>query len=189
MRKTLYLLIAGILSVIRLSAQLSTTDPNTGTFVTMNGIAIVNIVYNDSAYKAISNDLHIDVNYDNAEIMLTVDPHTFHTTNDTLNAMWKRMPLDNLWTYTGKLNVPYINTEDNDPEPVATEGDFTTPTQRIHLVGRGDLHCVNDASIKCIVTLTFHMDLSRQLLDIAGLWGMKESITVSIKQATLEKVK
>ena len=189
MQKSLFILLAAVFSATTLNAQLSTSEPNTGSFVTMNGIAIVNIVYNDSAYKAVSNDLHIQVNYDNAEIMLTLDPHSFRTTNDSLNAIWKRLVFDNLWTYIGKLNIPYINTEDNDPEPVATEGELTTSTQKYHLVGRGDLHCVNDASIKCVVTLNFHMKLPRQQLDAAGLVGVKEDFTISIKQAILEKVK
>jgi hypothetical protein len=77
-------------------------------YQTREGIVEVIGSYRDSIVIANSDHLFVLLNYQNAEIGLSLDLATLRTETDSLNVTLINSPLKLI--ILGKLNIPYLNT-------------------------------------------------------------------------------
>ena len=116
-------------------------------------------LYGEAKIIANSNYLFALVNYETAEIELTINPVTLRTT-DSLNVKLINSSIGPVML-KGKLNIPYVNTLSHPDHKLNFEAD-------LHLNGivksmyiTGELkHIASSGIISCLLTLNFKLSLS-----------------------------
>lgn len=142
-------------------------------------------LYKDTMTSASSRQLFALINYETAEIELTLNPVTLRTTTDSLNVKLINSSVG-LIMLKGKLNIPYVNTLSHPDHKLNFEAE-------LHLNGivklmyvTGELkHIANNGIISCLLTLNFKLGLSDFKIVLPQGWN--NEITIQIAQAVLKK--
>lgn len=141
--------------------------------------------YRDSIIIANSNHLFVLINYETAEIGLTLNPATLRTSTDSLNVKLINSSIK-LVILKGKLNIPYVKTLEHPDYKLNFEAE-------LHLNGmvktayvNGLLkHIASNETISCLLTLNFKLRLSDFEIVLPGGWN--NEITIQIFQTVLKK--
>jgi hypothetical protein len=142
-------------------------------------------LYRDTKIIANSNQLFALINYETAEIELTLNPATLRTTTDSLNLKLINSSIGPV-ILKGKLNIPYVNTLDHPTHKLNFEAE-------LHLNGvvkamyiNGELkHIASNGAISCLLTLNFKLGLNDFGIILPEGWN--NEVTIQISQAVLKR--
>ncbi|PKH66355.1 hypothetical protein CXF59_10355 [Flavobacterium sp. ALD4] len=153
-------------------------------YQTREGMVEVIGSYRDSRVIATSDHLFIVINYQTAEIGLSLDPATLRTETDSLNVILINSPLMPV-ILEGKLNIPYVNTLQQPDQ----ELNFTALLHMNKIVktiyANGAIkHSTGNDNFSSLLTLNFKLRLSD--FGIVLLEGWSDEITIQIYQAMLK---
>ncbi len=142
-------------------------------------------VYNDTKVIANSNHLFALINYENAEIELSLNTASLRTTADSLNFKLLNSSAGAA-ILKGKLNIPYVNTLGHPTHALNFEAEFHLGTETKVMNITGELkHIANNGVISCLLTLNFKLGLSDFGIVVPDGWN--DEIKVQISQAVLKK--
>lgn len=142
-------------------------------------------LYMDAKIIANSNQLFALINYETAEIELTLNPAALRTTIDSLNVKILNSPIEPA-TLKGKLNIPYVNTLKHPDHKLNFEAELHLNGIAKLMYVTGELkHIASNGAISCLLTLNFKLGLSD--FEIVFPEGWNNEITIQIAQAVLKK--
>ena len=90
-------------------------------YTTQSGKILVNGKYNDENVAAISNHLHIKVNYDRSELYMHLEISTLVSGNDSLNRLLQKLAGADMH-FSGKMNINYVQTKSHSKQNFSTTG-------------------------------------------------------------------
>jgi hypothetical protein len=154
-------------------------------YQTREGIIEIIGSHRDSIIIASSNHLFVLINYETAEIELSLNPATLRTATDSLNATLLNSFLKPA-ILTGKLNIPYVNTLDNPDQKLNFRAELHMNKITKTIYANGALKRIaGNETFASLLTLNFKL----QLTDFGILFpeGWSDEITVQIYQAMLKK--
>ena len=93
-------------------------------YSTQSGKLLVSGMYNGAAIAAVSNHLHMQVNYDKAEMHMRLVIPTIMTDNDSLNMLLQKLAGSDAH-FTGKMNINYVQTKSHPKQKFLTNGTLT----------------------------------------------------------------
>ncbi len=155
------------------------------TYQTREGIIEVIGSYQDSIVIASSDYLTVLLDYQTADITITLDPKTLHSTIDSFDLIPPNSALNPV-TLKGKLNIPFVNTLQNPYQKL----NFTAALQMNKIVNtiyaNGLLqHIAGSDNFSSLLTLNFKFRLSDFRILLPEGWS--DEITIQIIQAMLKK--
>ena len=154
-------------------------------YQTREGIIEIIGSYGDSIISANSNHLFVLIDYETAEIGLTIDPATLHTETDSLNEILSGTSLKPI-ILSGKLNIPYVNTLQHPDQKLNFMAELEMNKMVNTIYADGVLkHIAGSDTLSSLLTLNFKLRLSD--FDIFLPEGYGDEITVRIVQAMLKK--
>jgi hypothetical protein len=141
--------------------------------------------YRDSIIIANSNRLFVLINYETAEIELTLNPATLRNTTDSLNVKLINSSIKPV-IMKGQLNIPYVETLQHPDHKLNFEAELhlNGKSKRIYVNGLL-IHIASNETISCLLTLNFKFRLSDFGIDLPEGWN--NEITIQIFQAVLKK--
>lgn len=153
-------------------------------YQTREGIIQVIGSYRDSVVIATSDHLFVLLNYQNAEIGLSLDLATLRTETDSLNVTLIKLPLKPI-LLEGKLNIPYVKTLQHPDQ----ELNFTAQLRLNKIVNtiyaNGALkHTTGTETFSSMLTINFKLRLSDFKIFVPEGWS--DEITIRIYQALLK---
>ncbi len=154
-------------------------------YSTREGSIEINVIVKDTAVNVLSSHLYASINYNTAEIILTVDPRTLLSKNDSLN-MLLAISGDPV-ILKGKLNIPYINTHKHAPQNLNFDAELYLNGIRKFVPVTGTLVHIADAQlVACDLSLKFKFLLSDFNVSDIPL-NIVDPISVEILQAILKR--
>ena len=90
-------------------------------YSTQSGKILVSGKYNGAMVAAVSNHLHMQVNYDRAEMQMRLVIPTIMTDNDSLNRLLQKLAGTEAY-FTGKMNINYVQTKSHPRQKFLTNG-------------------------------------------------------------------
>lgn len=175
--KTVWLATFVLLSSFSIKAQQK--------YQTREGAIAVIGSHMDSIVTASSNHLSVLINYETAEIGLSLDPTTLHTETDSLNVILINSSLKPV-ILKGKLNIPYVNTLEHPDQKL----NFTAQLSMNKIIKiiyvNGELkHVAGSEIFSSLLTLNFKLQLKDFQIVVPEGWS--DEITIQIYQAMLSK--
>ncbi|MFV8326914.1 hypothetical protein ACNQGH_13535 [Flavobacterium sp. ZS1P14] len=141
--------------------------------------------HKDSIIIANSNHLFVLINYETAEIGLTLNLTTLRTTTDSLNVKLIKSSIGPV-ILKGKLNIPYVKTLEHPDYKLNFEAELHLNGMVKTIYVNGLLkHIASNETISCLLTLNFKLRLSDFGIDLPEGWN--NEITIQIFQALLKK--
>jgi hypothetical protein len=176
-----------ILSLIFLLGMLNAGFAQEDVYYTRNATLRINGAFDGEAIFAETKEVSVKLDYETTEMILRFPLYSLTATKDTLNRFLKNKLFDII--FIGELGLDYINTESHPPQAFAVEGWLIIETSKIKIVGKGELHHVNDSGeYACMLGL--NMPLNLKDLKINLPWpGLADDIEVVVTQALLRKDK
>ena len=154
-------------------------------YSTSEGRIWIIAIVKDTAVNILSKHLFASINYNNAEISLTLDPRSLLSKNDSLNLLLALSgePI----ILKGKLNIPFINTTKHAPQKLNFEGELFANRIRKKIPVTGTLVHIADAStVACELSLKLNILLSDFHITDNPL-NISDSVSVEILQAILKR--
>lgn len=155
-------------------------------FRTIYGIVQITGVLNDSAIVAKSNKLFILLDYETARFILKLEKSTLKTGVDSLDQLLAKRE-DDFIRYEGKLGIDYIQSESHEPQDFVVNGYLTCADHNELIEGKGRLDHLFAGEYACMLTMTFHINLSDIHYDI-GIPGLHDEIQIEILKTVLDKI-
>jgi hypothetical protein len=93
-------------------------------YSTQSGKILVSGKYNGATVAAVSNHLHMQVNYDKAEMHMRLVIPTIITDNDSLNLLLQKLAGSEAH-FTGKMNISFVQTKSHPKQKFQTNGNLT----------------------------------------------------------------
>ena len=90
-------------------------------YSTQAGKILVNGKYKGVNVAAVSNHLHIQLNYDKAEFYMHLEISTLVSDNDSLNRLLQKLAGTDMH-FTGKMNINYVQTKSHPKQNFSTTG-------------------------------------------------------------------
>ena len=90
-------------------------------YSTQSGKILVNGKYKGVGVAAVSNHLHLKVNYDNAEFYMHLEISTLVSGNDYLNRLLQKSVGTDMH-FSGKMNINYVQTKSHPKQNFSTTG-------------------------------------------------------------------
>jgi hypothetical protein len=140
--------------------------------------------YKDSIVTASSNNLFVLINYDTAEIGLSLNPATLRTATDSLNSILIKTSLKPL-LLKAKMNIPYVNTLEHPDQSLNFQAELHMNKIVRTIYANGELKQIaGNATLSSLLSLNFKLRLSDFGIILPQSWG--DEITIQIYQALLK---
>lgn len=154
-------------------------------YQTREGVIEVIGSYNDSIVIASSDHLFVLLNYETADIGLTLNPSTLHTTTDSLNVILTNSSLKPI-VLKGRLNIPYVNTLEHPDQKLnfTSELHMNKIVKTIYVNGVLKL-IAGSETFSSLLTINFKLRLSDFGIVLPEGWS--DEVTIQIIQAMLKK--
>jgi hypothetical protein len=153
-------------------------------YQTREGMMEVFGSYRDSIVIATSDHLFVLINYQTAEIGLSIDPATLRTETDSLNVILINLPLMPV-IMEGKLNISYVNTLQNRDQELNFRALLHMNKTVNTIYASGVLkHGTGTETFSSMLTLNFKLRLSDFGIVVPEGWS--DEITIRIYQALLK---
>lgn len=112
---------SGLMIIWLLSMGISSTAQ---LYSTLSGKILAIGKYNGAAVTAVSDHLHMLVNYDKAEMHMRLVIPTIVTDNDSLNMLLQKLAGTEAY-FSGKMNINYVQTKSHPKQKFLTNGKLT----------------------------------------------------------------
>lgn len=166
----IYLLCVGITS----AAQVYQTKAGT---IQANGR------YKGANVAAASNHLHMQINYDKAEMHIRLVIPTIMTNSDSLNMLLQRLAGSDAH-FTGKMNINYVQTKSHPKQKFLTNGTLTINGKAKVFSFTSLLEHFPRGSVSCNLSAEFVIDLNEfGIITQAG----ENKIAIQLTQLILKK--
>jgi hypothetical protein len=154
-------------------------------YQTREGIIQVIGSYGDSIVIASSDHLFVLIDYETAEIGVSINPATLRTATDSLNVILTNSSLKPV-ILKGKLNIPYVNTLQHPDQKLnfTAELRMNKIVKTIYVDGLLK-HIAGNETLSSLLTLNFKLRLSDFGIVLPEGWS--DEITIQIYQAMLKK--
>lgn len=152
-------------------------------YQTKNGVITVSGIYKGSMLRAESRQLHMNLNYDRAEINMHVAIPFLATENDTLNRLLAGIAGTELF-FHGKLNSNHIHTMPHQIVAQQVSGTLSLNNVSQPFSYAATLEHFPSGIISCVLTGSFPLDLHR--FGIPVFTG-EDKVTVSFRVLLLKK--
>lgn len=178
------ILVAFLLSFQPFKARAQAFDEKI--YRTVKGGVALTFVIEDTAVRAVSNELFAFYNFETDEIILRLDLTSLSTGIDTLDDDIQQI-IDCDWVYIGKLGVPYLKLQDYSPQSFITEGTLSSFfMEEYPMLGIGTLYPIYNDFISFNLSITFSINLVTIGVFNELFKNSSEEIQVDIWQAILE---
>lgn len=128
-------------------------------YVTQTGRIQISGKYGDVDISAVSASLHMQVNYDRAEVNMRLALPSLVTGNDSLNRLLRNQT-DAEIHFTGKMNISYIQTKSHPRQKFLTTGTLTINGIRRPFSFTSVLEHIPAGNKSCNLTASFTINLS-----------------------------
>lgn len=152
-------------------------------YQTQSGKILVSGKYNGAAVAAVSNHLHMRVNYDNAEVHMRLVIPTIVTDNDSLNVLLQKLAGSEA-QFTGKMSLSFVQTKSHPKQKFLTNGTLTINGVRKAFSFTSVLEHLQYGGVSCNLSAEFIIDLNEfGIITQAG----ENRIAVRFNQLILKK--
>ena len=154
-------------------------------YLTREGSIGIKAIVKDTAINILSKHLFVSINYNNAEISLTLDLRTLLSNNDSLNLLLALSGEQVI--LKGRLNIPFINTHKHAPQKLNFEGElFANGIRKIIPVTGTLIHIADANPVACELSIKFNILLSDFNVTDTPL-NISDPVSVEILQAILKR--
>jgi hypothetical protein len=133
--------------------------PAAQVYQTQSGKILVNGKYKGTSVAAVSNHLHMQMNYDRAEIHMRLVVPTIITDNDSLNVLLQKMAGYETH-YTGKMNISYVQTKSHPKQKFLTNGMMTINGVAKAFSFASTLEHISRGGVSCTLSGEFLLNLN-----------------------------
>lgn len=126
-------------------------------FGTDNGSIHISSVKGDKVVTAISKQLIVILNYDNATFKLKLDKSTLETGIDSIDKIFRQRIYDYI-EFEGKLGIEQVKTEKHPPQDFEVNGYITCSTHYVSVVGKGHMEHLFGEYYSCLLNMTFFIN-------------------------------
>lgn len=153
-------------------------------YQTKNGVITLSGTYQGNTVTAVSRQLHMNLNYDRAEINMHLSVPLLITENDTLNKLLAGMAGTTL-SFHGTLNTNHVHTKPHPKIKQPVSGTITLNNVTRPFSYAATLEHFPAGNISCVLTGNFTLDLLS--FGIPALPG-ENKVAVSFKELLLKKI-
>ena len=167
----IWLLCVGITSAAQLYQTKAGTIRASGRY---NGVNVI----------ATSNHLHMQINYDRAELQMRLVIPSIMADNDSLNVLLQKLA-GNEAHYTGKMNISFVQTKSHSRQKFSTTGIMTINKIAKAFGFTSTLEHYPRGSVSCVLSGEFVLNLT----DFGIVTNSEEDkIKVSFSQLLLKRI-
>ena len=152
-------------------------------YSTQSGKILVSGKYNGAMVAAVSNHLHMQVNYDRAEMQMRLVIPTIMTDNDSLNSLLQKLAGSEAH-FTGKMNMNYVQTKSRPRQKFLTNGTMTINGKATAFSFISVLEHFPRGSVSCNLSAEFVINLNEFGISTRS---DENRITIRINQLILKK--
>ena len=145
----------GLMVIWMLSVGLSSAAQ---LYSTQSGKILVSGKYNGATVAAVSNHLHMQVNYDRAEMQVRLVIPTIITNNDSLNLLLLKLAGSEAH-FMGKMNINYVQTKSHPKQKFTTNGNLTINGITKAFSFTSTLEHFPGGSVSCTLSAEFALNL------------------------------
>ena len=140
--------------------------------------------YKGANVTAVSNHLHMQINYDRAELQMRLMMPTIITDNDSLNVLLQKLA-GNEAHFTGKMNISFVQTKSHPKQKFLTSGIMTINGIAKAFSFTSTLEHYPRGSVSCVLSGEFVLNL----IDFGIVTNPEENkIKVSFNQLILKRL-
>ena len=140
--------------------------------------------YNGANVTAVSNNLHMQINYDRAELQMRLIVPTIITDNDSLNLLLQKLAGTDAH-FTGKMNISFVQTKSHPKQKFLTSGMMTINGIAKSFSFISTLEHYPRGSVSCVLSGEFIINLN----DFGIVTNSEEAkIRVSFSQLILKRL-
>lgn len=139
--------------------------------------------YNGANVTAVSNHLHMQINYDRAEIKMRLVIPTIMSDNDSLNVLLQKLAGTDAY-FTGKMNINFVQTKSHPKQKFTTNGTLTINGIARAFSFTSVLEHFPRGNVSCNLSAEFFVNLNE--FGISTLIG-ENKITLWFTQLILKK--
>lgn len=153
---------------------------------TDNGIIHISMVKGEEVITAISKNLMVIINYDDASFKLRLDKSTLETGVDSIDKVLGKKIYDNI-EFEGKLGIEQVKTEKHPPQDFDVNGYITCSPHNVAVIGKGHLEHIFGEFYSCILNMTFYINPKE--FDLEKTFGrdLTGDLKVEIIQSVLKR--
>lgn len=152
-------------------------------YQTQSGKILVSGKYKGGSVVAVSNHLHMQINYDKAEMHMRLVIPTVITDNDSLNRLLQKFSGSDAH-FTGKMNISYVQTKSHPKQKFLTSGTLTINGKAKACSFTSVLEHLQYGGVSCNLSAEFVIDLNE--FGIITLEGQNR-IAIRYNQLILKK--
>ncbi len=131
---------------------------------TDNGLIHISAVINDTLLTAISKELIVILNYDNATFKILLDRSSLRTGIDSIDNELKKLKYNKI-ELNGRLGIDQIRTIKHPPQDFEVNGFIKVKNEELPIVGGGHLEHIFGKFYSCIINLDFYVNPKDLQLD------------------------
>ena len=135
-----------------------------GVYGTDNGLIHISSVVSDSLLTAVSKDLIVNLNYDNATFKLLLDMSSLRTGVDSIDSALKGLKYNKV-ELNGRLGIDQIRTVKHPPQDFEVNGFLKGTNEGLAILGSGHLEHIFGEVYSCILNMTFNINSADLKLD------------------------
>ena len=140
--------------------------------------------YKGTNVTAVSNHLHMQINYDRAELQMRLVIPTIMADNDSLNVLLQKLA-GNEAHFTGKMNISFVQTKSHPRQKFSTTGIMTINKISKAFSFTSTLEHYPRGSVSCVLSGEFVLNLT----DFGIVTNSEEDkIKVSFSQLILKRL-
>lgn len=155
-------------------------------FNTREGTAIFTSKYDDTSLSAKSDELLIQLNYENAKLRMILAVNSVRTGIDSLDKLFSS-DIDKIY-FDGKLGIDLITTSKHLTQYFNFSGYLIFKKISVLLTGKGEILHISDNSnvVACMLRLNFQIDPKKLKWNLKN-YGIDGNIHAEVIQALLKK--
>ena len=153
-------------------------------YQTQLGTIMATGMYKSVIVSAVSNQLLINLNYENARMQLRVMISSFVTENDSLSEMLHKL-LGQELAFEGKMNIAFVQTKSHPKQKFTTQGMLSFNGISRSFSFSSVLEHFPRGNTSCILSGEFIIDLKQ--FNIENLLPGEEKVTVKFNQLVLKR--
>ena len=183
-RRCRQIILTSIIAVIML-LTISASYTDHVIYTSSNGNCIIRGIYADSNVVAKSSDLGVKLNYETAELELSLDITTLlsgHVAIDSLIAMQNVKD----YSFKGSLTTGFISTNQHALQKFKVEGYLSNGGNPVFVSGEGELEHISEDYYSCLLTLSLPISLSAMGWDNIST-KLNDRLDIKIYQIILKK--
>jgi len=152
---------------------------------TTNGTIHISANVEDTVLIAVSKNLGVILNYDNASFKLNLDKSSLKTGNSYLDSLLETHKYDPI-KFEGQMGIEHIKTEKHPPQDFEVNGYITCSPHYLSVSGRGYLEHIFGDYYSCILNMTLFLNPEEiNLTEV--LPKLKGQIKIEIIQSVLKR--